>query len=75
MDLQWIIGAVGAVIAAIAGAFFMGGRGAKNKHDAQDARRALDAETARRKLDDEIASDTDLAARARRAGIVRPKRK
>lgn len=72
MDLYAILGGAGALIVSILGAFFWGGRSATNKRDAQDARRALDAEQKRRKLDDEIADDTDLVARAKRSGIVRP---
>ena len=70
--LYAILGAIGAVVAAIFAAFTMGGRSAKHKRDAQDAKASLDAEINRRKLDDDIDQDTDLAARARRVGLRGP---
>ena len=64
---------IGAILASLAGAFFAGRRGAQNKSALDAAERAVKAEGTRRKVEDEIADDPDLAARARRVGLVRPR--
>ena len=69
-----LLGGIGSVIAAIVIAFVTGSRSTSNKRDARDAKAARAADENRRKLDNEIDQDVDLAARARRSGIVRGKR-
>ena len=69
-----LLGGIGTVIAAIVVAFATGSRFTSNKRDARDAKAARAADENRRKLDNEIDQDVDLAARARRSGLVRGKR-
>ena len=69
-----LLGGIGTVIAAIVVAFATGSRFTSNKRDALDAKAARAADENRRKLDNEIDQDVDLAARARRSGLVRGKR-
>ena len=69
-----LLGGIGTVIAAIVIAFVTGSRSTSNKRDARDAKAARAADENRRKLDNEIDQDVDLAARARRSGLVRGKR-
>lgn len=71
MTLYAILGSVVSVIVAIVGAFIWGGKSANRKKEARETEASLQAEFNRRKLDDEIAQDTDLATRARNAGLVR----
>ena len=64
---------LGAIVALAGGAW----RIARNAVAADRAKRAAaaaKADTNRTRLDDEIQQDPDLAARARRIGIVRPDR-
>lgn len=70
--LYAILGAIGATVAAVFAAFFMGGKNAKAKLDAKQSKASLDAEINRSKLDAEIDQDDDLAARARRSGLRGP---
>ncbi|WP_182442164.1 hypothetical protein [Cereibacter sphaeroides] len=66
------LGALSAVVALVVA--FLAGRLRASTSSALDAaERALGAEATRRQVDDEIADDTDLAARARRVGLVRPR--
>lgn len=74
MTLWALLGGIGTVIAAIVVAFATGSRFTGNKRDARDAKAARVADENRRKLDNEIDQDVDLAARARRSGLVRGKR-
>ena len=75
MTTLWaLLGGIGTVIAAIVIAFVTGSQSTSNKRDARDAKAARAADENRRKLDNEIDQDVDLAARARRSGIVRGKR-
>lgn len=69
--LYAILAAIGGAIVAALAFLKMGEVSADNRRDARDAKANLDAEINRRKLDDEIDQDTDLAARARRSGLVR----
>lgn len=62
---------IAAVVFAIYAAFVMGVRREKSDERVREAVEAYDNERLRRQIDDEIEEDTDLAGRARRAGIVR----
>lgn len=59
------------VIVSVAVSYFLGGKSAKDKLDAKQSKASLDAEINRSKLDAEIDQDDNLAARARRSGLVR----
>lgn len=62
---------VAAVVVAIYAAFVMGVRREKSDERVREAVKAYDNERVRRRIDEDIKEDTDLAGRARRAGIVR----
>jgi hypothetical protein len=53
--------------------YFKGRHDARVKAELDAARAAMRAEAKRRRIEDDIAQDTDLAARARRIGMQRPR--
>lgn len=65
------LAAAGAIIGALFWARRSGKRDAKRETALEAAERAAKLERERGKLDDEIQQDTDLVARAMRAGVVR----
>jgi hypothetical protein len=68
-----LIGGV-AALAGLAVAWWRGHASARRASDNRNTRAALDAERNRTRIEDEIQAETDLAARARRSGLVRPDR-
>lgn len=62
---------VAALFGIVMAAVRAGARKERDADDLRDTGAALDAERKREALDDEINQDTDLADRARRAGLVR----
>lgn len=69
----WLAGA-GAVIVALVTAWWRGRRSGQSAAKTQATRAALEAERKREEIEDDIQQDPDLAARARRSGLVRPER-
>jgi hypothetical protein len=67
-----LLAAILAIFAALCAALRTGGRTERAQIEAIAARTAAEAERNRTELDDEISQDVDLAARARRIGLVRP---
>lgn len=65
MTTLWaLLGGIGSVIAAIVIAFLTGGRSAKHKRDAQDARREADTFKRAKDAQDEMGSaDDDYVSR------------
>ena len=60
MTTLWaLLGGIGSVIAAIVVAFLTGGRSAKHKRDAQDARREAETYRNARNAQDEMGSADD----------------
>lgn len=76
MDWQlWIPLAFGLAGAAIVvWAMITGRSGAETEHRLREAERQADALRARRDIEEDVDEDVDLAARARRVGLVRPDR-
>ncbi len=75
--LSTLIGPLGAILAgivAVVGALVLGRRQGRQAAQDKAATTALGHERKRQEQDDDIQQDTDLAARARRSGIVRPDR-
>lgn len=64
----WLAGAVVAVL----GIFMAGKREARRDAKTKAAEATVKALKDRERIDDDISQDTDLAARARKSGIVRP---
>lgn len=72
--LEAILAVIVAVVAAFGLGRWQGGRRARERREADDARAGVEAETQRRRIEDDIDQDIDLAGRARRSGVVRPDR-
>ena len=72
---RWIkrgVAWLAAGMALLLGARLSGRRSANADNKLRDLEQRLNAETTRREIDDDIQQDADLAARARRSGLVRP---
>jgi hypothetical protein len=72
----WLLRRWAPIAALIAGLilYLKGRSDASVKASSKATRAALDAERARQEIDNDIATDMDLARRARDAGLLRPKR-